>query len=104
QAEDGIRDFHVTGVQTWLFRSVRVRDGEDLVEVVGVLPPEHLFGGGHGGYSWIWLTCGAGTGALTGPARRASMPGRPKVRTRRQLGRASWRAGGGDTVGGDCVK
>src|SRR5690606_40523333 len=25
QAEDGIRDFHVTGVQTWLFRS-RVRE------------------------------------------------------------------------------
>src|SRR5207302_7292172 len=23
QAEDGIRDFHVTGVQTWLFRSCR---------------------------------------------------------------------------------
>src|SRR5690606_40351419 len=22
QAEDGIRDFHVTGVQTWLFRSI----------------------------------------------------------------------------------
>src|SRR5690606_40161850 len=26
QAEDGIRDFHVTGVQTWLFRSKVVTD------------------------------------------------------------------------------
>src|SRR5690606_40823552 len=39
QAEDGIRDFHVTGVQTCALPIFRQQDGADhLLELVGRLP------------------------------------------------------------------
>src|SRR5690606_25537938 len=36
QAEDGIRDFHVTGVQTLLFRSVGISEGNILTSVAKI--------------------------------------------------------------------
>src|SRR5690606_9859400 len=66
QAEDGIRDFHVTGVQTWLFRSPVQSGSSRVLELMNRTYDREWYMDRVDAIRRIIPTCGISTDVITG--------------------------------------